>query len=521
VRAVTPTGPAPGREETGSAESARGRGLVRAVAWAARAAAALAALVATGRYGPAVTVDSTNYLAAAESLRAGEGLRTVFGTPYTFWPPLFPLVLSVPARAGSLEPIAVARLVNATAFGLTVALAGELFASTLRSPALAALATASLALSPTLLEAAVTALSEPLYVLLLLALALSGARYGRDPAPSRLVVPTILAALCGLQRYAGVSAIAAGAILIASGPAGLPLRVRAGRAGRFAFYALLPLALWGIRNAWLTAQPVGDRGGAVATPISHLHVIADSVSAWVLPPEVPPGIRSALVLPAVVILGWLGSGARGAGAQYVMLVHVPVYLLFVLALAFTTAIPSVNDRLLVPVALALHLSAWTGADVLLHRWRVRAAGARRRTVLLPAVLGVAMLVQIAPARRAAINMASWIGDGAGSFSTTLWQESGIARWLARERLAGRVLSNCPWAVWLYSRTRCEFLPVGPAATARLKLLVAAGTPVHLVWFDIWHQAPVNFDPRPVTEGLHAAPVATLPEGTVVRLLPAR
>ena len=88
-------------------------------------AAALGAglvLLRLASYGPSVGPDASNYITAARSLLAGDGLIRLGGSPWVWWPPLYPTMLAGGGLFG-FDPYAVAGPLNAVIFGLTVLVA--------------------------------------------------------------------------------------------------------------------------------------------------------------------------------------------------------------------------------------------------------------------------------------------------------------------------------------------------------------------------------------------------------------
>jgi len=90
-----PTGIARGAARAPArAESARWRPVLYGAAVGLLGLAGMAlVLLDTRNNGPGLSLDSREYLAAAESLLAGRGYRAVGGNPFVHWPPLFPTVL--------------------------------------------------------------------------------------------------------------------------------------------------------------------------------------------------------------------------------------------------------------------------------------------------------------------------------------------------------------------------------------------------------------------------------------------
>ena len=103
-------------------------------------------LVRTATYGAGISEDSVDFLFSAMNFLAGGGWLHLTGAPLTEWPPLFPLLLAAFGWVG-IEPLEAGRLINATAFGLTILAAGCWLRSNLRSRLLVLAATAALAAS--------------------------------------------------------------------------------------------------------------------------------------------------------------------------------------------------------------------------------------------------------------------------------------------------------------------------------------------------------------------------------------
>ena len=180
-------------------------------------AAAFFALRAMAPIGVAATPDSINYLEAAANVRSGHGLvlnayhldgRPAF-TPFTLWPPLYPLVLAlVPASGGS--GVTAAASLNAVLLAFSAWL---LFA--LLRPHTGARVALPMALvfmlAPSTLTVFAHAWSEALFTPLLL---LTAAAFFRClPAPGyesrrhavRLLVFTALLAALAWCRYVGLT----------------------------------------------------------------------------------------------------------------------------------------------------------------------------------------------------------------------------------------------------------------------------------------------------------------------------
>jgi hypothetical protein len=124
--------------------------------------------------GLAMTFDSWNYLEAAQSFTAHGELRNADGTPYTMWPPLFPVLLSTWARLTPLHW----KWLQAGCLMVSLVLWGGLGQRLLTHKVLARLYVLALAFSTPWLMCAGFLWSEPVFMLLFAGYVYTLYRYG-------------------------------------------------------------------------------------------------------------------------------------------------------------------------------------------------------------------------------------------------------------------------------------------------------------------------------------------------------
>lgn len=350
--------------------------------------------------------DGPSYLSSAESLEAGFGYRTPYGdpgkpvdfeqttSPVIDFPPGYPAMLSVGLMLGA-DSEATARLVGALLVaGITVAVyliaaAQPLFRSGWGA-ALVALIAAALTM-----PYATSAMSEPLYGVLLVLTVTAAGVYARTRRLPWLMLATLWAVAATTVRTAGLALVATVVIvawLVLRGPKRWLLPLAAGLAGVAPFF--LSTALGNRVLAWHPPD------------VESIKVLTNAVAEWFVPPVGPPTLRVAAFVALVVgLLAWARpwthrqeSGDRdsslpewsvaliAAGAHVAMLIVTKALFSFQLSL---------GRRGLYPVALALLL----GLIGYLGRW----PGTRidRRTKIGSVVLGLCCLLAT-----------SWIAAGA-------------------------------------------------------------------------------------------------------------
>ena len=215
-------------------------------------------LVRTSTYGAALTSDSLNYLSAAESLAAGEGLLSYGGGQMVLFASFFPMAMAFLSLFG-IEPVDGGRFLNAAAFGLLILVSGLWLSRRLESPAIALGATVAVMVAVPLAHAASTLLSEPFFVLftLLALMPLESFLHRRSGTPA-LVLSAVFAALAALTRYIGVALIFS-AVLMLLLRRDTPVRERLKDIFAFGAISSLPLAAALARNQLVSGTLTGDR----------------------------------------------------------------------------------------------------------------------------------------------------------------------------------------------------------------------------------------------------------------------
>jgi 4-amino-4-deoxy-L-arabinose transferase-like glycosyltransferase len=198
--------------------------------------------------------DASAYHLLAEQLARGDGYIRPFDNlllhlqrPTAEYPPLFPLLLAVPARLG-MHSVEQQRIVLAFVGAGTVVLVGVL-GRRVASGAAGLVAAALAAVYPMLFLSEATLMSESLYVMLVTLVLICAYRAYDDPSPARFVVFGAAAGMATLVRAEGlllgaVVAITVGLVLRNQSP-----RERVVRVAVAIGVAILVVVPWTIRNA--------------------------------------------------------------------------------------------------------------------------------------------------------------------------------------------------------------------------------------------------------------------------------
>jgi hypothetical protein len=286
--------------------------------------------------GSLTTPDSLHYLHAARSLRVGQGLTMVDGSlwsdkayrPFTTWPPLYPVVLSL-AVSGHERPEVGAGHLATILFALTVALF-FLAARRLGRPLIAVAATLLFAVNSAVLTVYAYTWSEQLFLPLALAawLALDAALRRSPRCPLRRgwwawwphLAAGVALAVATYTRYIGLALFPVLLVPLAASRSSSrdgrhPAPVRPVAASLLLAAAVIAPLL--IRNLVLT----GHWGGAPRTAptrsvAANLADLTGALRFQLLPPETPASALglTGLAVVAIALFWWRGRRAQRRSA---------------------------------------------------------------------------------------------------------------------------------------------------------------------------------------------------------------
>lgn len=214
------------------------------------------------RTDPLLSPDSITYLSVADHIRSGRGLTDFTTKPMTVFGPLYPLLLAPGGRS-----LLWARLVGAAALA-TGAFVMALVLRRRVHPWMAVAAALAFGAGQGMVDVASVVWSEAPFAVVALAMV---------TVLSRTAITTRNAAIGGalaglgfLTRYAGVTLLVTGAVMVALSTRHADRTTTAPRLGAFAAGAGAVGAPWIIRNLIETGQPLGPRfEGGVGEPLTR------------------------------------------------------------------------------------------------------------------------------------------------------------------------------------------------------------------------------------------------------------
>jgi len=345
----------------------------------------------TANFGIGISTDSVAYLSAAEGLLAGEGYLTYLDEPMVRWPPLFPTLIAGFGLFG-IAPVIAAEIINSLAFGMIVLTSGLLFHRCLRSPVLVVLGTTSVLFSWPILSVSMFALTEPLFVLLIILYLLVVCEYLKSGAFPILVAAAVLVMLAWLQRLAGLAIMAAGLASIAIFVRHGTLLGRGRNLIIFSAISATPIALWLTRN-FLLSSPLGGKVSSSTSLWQNLSDTFHFIGLWFhLSPTFYLTFFSfslVLIVPLSLLVIRGDIWTKGPPRRSLILSSAGIlfvgYLTFLIGAGSVINVGPIGDRLLAPLYVIAMLFVVVGLEELsegLGRlWRHLPGFARQRKSL--------------------------------------------------------------------------------------------------------------------------------------------
>jgi hypothetical protein len=412
-------------------------------------------------YGTALSFgDSVSYFIPARSLAHGNGFLMSDRSIYVRWPPLFPMLIAIPIRLG-VEGTHSVRIVNSIAYALTILTSGLVLERVLRSRLLALLGTVAVLVGWPVLLVAYFGLSESLFGLMLIAFILFLIHYLEKPTPRRLVTLALVTSLAMLQRYVGVSLIAAAALSILFLRRDAPLATRLRDVVVMGVIAVLPFSLWIVRNLVVTGTIVGNDWEHFRDMLNRA---PDLMVNW-LWPEANVKITSSPIVGILLATGavsllaiaavWLAarnrfeSVTRSTMAQTQVIavgLTLVVYTITFMILASVIHV-DVTERIFAPMFAPTMVLLFSLADSLASQIDARVP--KRLGTAAVATLVVLWLVRPTNKIIREVNTLSQ-NDFAMGYNNLSWRGSPLVKWLGENPVEGRLFSNADYPVTIVS-----------------------------------------------------------------------
>jgi 4-amino-4-deoxy-L-arabinose transferase-like glycosyltransferase len=386
-------------------------------------------------YGVGIYVDSLSYIASARNLLAGIGMGRVTGLgdfkPMTHYPPFYSLILAFFHLLG-LPELTTARWLSIVAFGLAIVLASVIVYQRTRSSFFSIFIAVLFLLSNPILRNFSWAMTEPLYIVLMLLAFLLLGYYLGNSLKHWLVLTAIVTSCALLTRYVGFSLVGVICIVLLLNRQ-LDWRSRLKDLGIFLAIVLLPTLSWLVRN-WLISETLTNRVFNWH-PISRENIsfLIKAVNSWGLLPQRLVIGRETLAFSGIIIcltlagLYWLIRSIPKPGKspplELALLLAGWLYVgLLITSLFFLDKTTRLENRILLPLYVIILLLIVLGSALL---WKYKTILTRLIVVLLCLWLAYFSFTRV---DGAIIDLRS---DGQG-YASLKWQNSPTAGFIHQQ-----------------------------------------------------------------------------------------
>ncbi|TMI70442.1 MAG: hypothetical protein E6H09_15935 [Bacteroidetes bacterium] len=435
--------------------------------------------------GIGIEPDSVEYLSVAENLHAKGELVDFTGAPLVDFPAFYPFFLSCFMWVTGLNPLNFAPLLNALLFSLVIILAGYImdrFVYTSRVYKWAILT--CIVISPCLLEVYSMLMSESLFLLLLLLFIISIHRYSFSFSRRALFAAILCAALASVTRYAGITLIATGGILLLINSK-VPLRKKL---IDVLLYALLSPSLLIInlaRNHIVSGNLTGGREISTTSLRENIHDAGSVLYDWL--PFLQGHYRGAGILFIIVIAGLVFLCINNyrhiqnfATYENIATSFSLLYLLFMVSIASVSRFETLNSRFLAPVFIPL---LWCSSYWIVPLFQK--TGRSGRILVLVAAGCMFCLFQYG---QLAWDAETWDGvkdAGIPGYTEDQWRYSETVQFIKNDSLLFRkdftVYSDASDAIFFFTGKVGQFLPHRQYPPGIKEFL--SNRHCYVVWFD--------------------------------------
>lgn len=343
-------------------------------ALAAAIAGFLMVMLYTHYSGIGVSPDSVVYTSVARNLNAGLGMLEFGRKPLIEFPFGFPVFLAIIQFISRLDPIVTAPYVTATLFAAVLFCTSHLIdAFSFRSVGYKYIMLLSIVLSPSLLEIYTKLWSETLFILLVVLFLLSWKKYVYLHRQKWLVVCGLIAAFSCITRYAGITLVVTGNLLLVF-DVKLAIRQKVKQLVIFNFIGLLLLASNLFQNALLGNNLTGNRQKSVVSLMEILHHFGTVLNSWLTLPaglaERYASFTGIFFLTGFILLFFRRFFRSGFfKSENIAVGFFLVYVSFIIISSAITRYETINNRLLAPAFIPFLLggSSWLVAFFHQHK----------------------------------------------------------------------------------------------------------------------------------------------------------
>lgn len=240
----------------------------------------------TNNYGLGLTSDSAGYIGVARNLISGNGFINFNGEYFVYQPPLYSIVLALASKVITADPLTISRLINAIFNSISIYLVYYILRfQFIKKDIFTVIGTLIALFSIVHYKISVMVLSEPLFILISLAIIILSFKLFNNYNYRTLICLSIFISLLTLTKYIGVIYIFWGILIIRRFCIN-NLRSLFFHIATFSSISALPISIWLVRNYLLTETFTGPRASHGFDVFPKLLELFSTLTSWLIHPKI-------------------------------------------------------------------------------------------------------------------------------------------------------------------------------------------------------------------------------------------
>jgi hypothetical protein len=406
-----------------------------------------------------ISPDSVEYISIARNFHDHLHLNDLSGQPVVNFPCLYPLLLGTVFILTGIDPLIAAPIINAFLFAGVVYLSGQLTYRCTNNRLCKWVVLVSVLLSGVLQQVYTMLWSETLFILLVLLFIQTYLNYKTKYTFKPLLILAIVAAMASVTRYAGITLIATGLLMILVDPK-QDTRGKRNHFICFGFLASSLLILNLFRNYFLVQTFTGWREPGSTPIIENINYYGNIIYSWLMLPGssyyLTLGTGILVLISSLTIFLRLAVFKKNQQAGFlVILAFFLVYSFFIIFLASVLRFEQIDDRLLAPLYVPLII---TLVSLLYTIGRSK----KSKILIYSFIITFALYINYNQFN----DYADWYKlaseYGIPGFTDVYWQHSEIAMFLRSDKFRPSkdipIYSNWNEAVYFFSGKNCKLIP---------------------------------------------------------------
>lgn len=415
----------------------------------------------TVQHGTGITPDSVVYISVARNFADHNTFIMYNGSVLVLQPPLYPIVLALIKKILLIDPQVSTSYVNAILFGLIIYLSGSFLLKYLKSVALSILGTISILISYALVQVSLMALSEPLFILLILLFIYHFDKFRSKQDYTSLFLLSIWASLACLTRYTGIVIILTGIILILTHQKS-NFKKKILQSLVFILITVLPIGIWIIRNYFISGTTIGQRAESSYSLSQNLRFFYDTILLWYLPAD---SIFIYLILFTFLSAAWI-LFKLNFDKPYDFKINYKIvpsllfalfYSCFIIISSTTTAYDRISDRLLSPIYIPAVFLLFFILDKILSWLSLRF---NKYVVNIVLIICVITFLRF-PLHNTLYIIEEFRNQSGSGYNSVSWSNSETIEFLIKHKQLENnftLYSNEPEAVYAFTNLKIEYSP---------------------------------------------------------------